>query len=199
MVAGHVKAEVGHVAIVTMSAERPPVRSRSLRFCREMAGTTQRPLLLLDLSLSRNIESEAGGLHGVTVVDLDELHTPVVAAQAAWLASVPAAEHILTQELSDFLAWLADRPAREAIRPLREALDEICRREVAFAAGHEVADRLANRIVAKLLAHPMRSLRLAAERGEPIEPLTGALHTLFDISRHPRDDGSHYNRLAEAE
>jgi glutamyl-tRNA reductase len=155
-----------------------------------MAGTTQRPLLLLDLSVPRNIEAEAGGLDGITLVDLDELHTPVVAAQAARMASVPAAEQILTQELSDFLAWLADRPAREAIRPLREALDEICRREVAFAAGDEVADRLANRIVAKLLAHPMRSLRLAAERGEPIEPLTGALQTLFNLSRPGRDEGT---------
>jgi glutamyl-tRNA reductase len=167
------------VAIVATAADVPPVRAASLKFCREMAGTGSRELLLVDLSMPRNIESEVVGLEGVALVDLDTLQPPVAAAEAARLAAVPGAEKVVTEELAEFMRWVNAGAAREAIRPLREALGELCRREVAFAAGDEVAERTADRIVAKLLARPMETLRLATARGEPVDGYAEALQVLF--------------------
>ena len=175
----HREIAVADVAVVATSADTPPVRSASLRFCREMARTDDRPLLLIDLSMPRNVEPEVVGLPGVSLVDLDTLQPPVVAAQAQRRAAVPAAEAIVEAELADFLDWVAGEPARDAIQPLRELLADLCRREVAFAAGDAVAARTAERIVAKLLAQPMKTLRAAAERGEPVELYTEALAHLF--------------------
>lgn len=167
------------VVVVATSADVPPVRAASLKFCREMAGTATRECLLIDLSMPRNIEAEVVGLTGVSLVDLDTLQPPVAPAEAQRRAAVPAAEAVVGDELAEFMAWVNAGAAREAIRPLREALGELCRREVAYAAGDEVAERTAERIVAKLLARPMESLRLATARGEPLEAYAAALQTLF--------------------
>ena len=107
------------------------------------------------------------------------MHLPAAVAEQARQDSVPGAEAIVGAELKAFTDWLASAAARAAIRPLREALVDLCRREVAFAAGGEVADRTAERIVAKFIARPMSAVRRAVARGESINGLTSALTELF--------------------
>jgi len=173
------------VAIVATSAEPPPVRAASLRFCREHAGNHERPLLILDLSVPRNVEPEVTGLPGVTLLDLDALHPPMAMAEAERRKAVPAAQQIVEEELARYAEWISDYPAREAIQPLYDLLQELCRREIAFAAGAETADRAARRIAGKLLAHPMRAMRAAALRGETLDPYVDTLRSLFSIGREP--------------
>jgi glutamyl-tRNA reductase len=116
---------------------------------------------------------------GVTIADLDALHIPVLAAEELRKAAVPAAEAIVEAELESFVEWVSAAAAREAIRPLAEALTEICRRELTFAAGDEVAEHATSRIVAKLLARPMTKLRTAVAHGEALHAFTMTLDSLF--------------------
>lgn len=196
----HRELAVADVAIVATSADVPPVRAASLKFCRDMAGTSQRELLMIDLSMPRNIEPEVVGLHGVSLVDLDTLHSPIAQAEQARREAVPDAERIVEEELADYQQWVETAGAREAIRPLREALGELCRREVAYAAGDEaLAERAAERIVAKLLARPMSVLRTASERGEPLHVYAEALQTLFTEPAESLRARPGASALAEAE
>lgn len=185
----HRELAVADVGVVATSADLPPVRAASLKFCREMAGTSDRELLLIDLSMPRNVDPDVVGLSGVSLVDLDTLAPPVQAAEALRKAAVPEAEGIVREEAADFGAWLDEATVREAIGPLRDLLAEVCRREVGFAAGADVADRTADRIVAKLLAQPMTALRVASRRGESLEQYTEALHRLF--AREGAPTGEH--------
>ncbi len=171
------------VAIIATSAEQPPVRSASLRFCREMAGTGAHQLLLVDLSVPRNVEPEVAGLPGLTLLDLDSLHPPLARAEALRQEAVPRAEAIVEHELADFLAWVRAEAARDALRPLREALNEVCRRELAWAQTRSGPDleRAAERIVAKLMARPMTVLRTATERGESVDRVSATVLELFGL------------------
>jgi glutamyl-tRNA reductase len=144
-----------------------------------MAGTAERPLLVIDLSMPRNVEPEVAGLSGLTLLDLDTLHIPIATAEAERRRAVPAAEAIVEQELARLRAWLSVSAARDAIQPLRETLTELCRREIAFVAGDSLAERAAARIASKLLAQPMQAMRSAIERGEDLEPYAEALRGLF--------------------
>ncbi|MDX2191790.1 MAG: glutamyl-tRNA reductase [Gemmatimonadales bacterium] len=182
------------VAIVATGGDLPSVRAASLRFCREMAGTAARELLLIDLGMPRCVEAECAGLSGVMVADLDRLQPPIAAAEEQRRDAVPQAQRIVEEELAHFMEWVRTAEARAAIRPLHDVLGELCRREVAFAAGDEVAERAAERIVAKLLSRPMIVLRQAAERGEPLEPYTAALQELFQ----PTGEAPAPSRPAEA-
>ena len=105
------------------------------------------------------------------------------------------AEAILEEELVYFLDWMRASAAREAIRPLCEALIDVCMREVEYAAGEAIARRTAQRIVAKLLARPMLELRGAALRGEPLDQTAAMLERLFteaaaDARRAPSARGA---------
>lgn len=176
----HVEVAMSDVAIAATAATEPVVMYQQLRTSRDNCGTTTYPLLLMDLSMPRNIDPLLAGVPGVTIADLDALHMPVLAAEEQRRSAVPAAEAIVESELESFIEWVAAAAARDAIRPLAEALTEICRRELTFAAGDEVAEHATNRIVAKLLARPMSKLRTAVAHGEALHAFTMTLDSLFN-------------------
>lgn len=180
----HAEAAMADVVIVATASEQPILLADTLRRTREACGTSAYSLLLMDLSLPRNIEPAVLELPGVALVDLDTLHTPILAAEEQRRTAVPQAERICTEEVDDFLEWASARPARDAIRPLADALTEVARREVAFASKDAaVAERTATRIVAKLLAGPMAALRRAVQRGEPLDQHTMMLLEMFAPAR----------------
>jgi glutamyl-tRNA reductase len=169
------------IAVVATGADQPVVLGGPLAAARTNCGTAGSPLLVIDLAMPRNVEASVSAIAGVTVVDLDALHVPIAAAEETRRTAVPAAEHIVEAELRSFTDWLNAAAAREAIRPLREALVAVCRREVSFAMGAETAERTTDRIVAKLLARPMDALRRAAAEGRSTEELARMLTELFQV------------------
>lgn len=171
-------AEVDAV-LVASGAASPILLAPRLHAARAEAGTVGRPLVLMDASMPRNADSRCNTLPGVTVLDLDNLHPGAVAQERARLAAVPEAESVVTSHMTDYHGWRTEAAAREALRPLREVLADLCQREVGYAAGEDVADRTATRIVAKLMAQPMAVLREASRRGESVDELAGALRLLF--------------------
>lgn len=196
------------IAIVATAATTPVVFSDPLVSARRRCATMQYPLLLIDLSVPRNIDPAVGHVSGVVVVDLDALRPAVAAAERERCSSVPHAEQIVEHELREFREWMRSAAARVAIRPLCDALADVCRREVAHAIAHapldgespDVAERTASRIVAKLLARPMVELRGAAARGESLDDLVVALHRLFPgdgrVAADPDDPRERTRELA---
>lgn len=175
-------------ALVATGAGTHVVRAPLLHAARADAGTAGRPLVVVDASMPRNADPRCGGLPGVTVLDLDALETGTAAVERARQAAVPAARTLVAHHAAEYRQWQAESSAREALRPLREVLSDVCRREVGFAAGEDVAGRATSRIVAKLLAGPMTALRRASERGESVEELAGALRQLFPPAGRPEED-----------
>jgi glutamyl-tRNA reductase len=143
----HAEVAMADIAIVATGSPEPLVRAGPLAAARSHCATADYPLLLIDLSMPRNVDPAAGALPGLTIVDLDSLQPQVAATALTRRSAVPEAESIVDAELRQFADWLAVAEAREAIRPVQAALRELCRREVAFAAGDDVAARVADRIV----------------------------------------------------
>lgn len=171
--------------IIATASTSPIVRRDALLAARRDSHTDREALLLVDLSMPRNVEPSVAEHSSMVIVDLDALRPALAAAERERMSSVPEAEDIVRAELGDFMAWLAAASAREAIRPLRRILEDVCFREVSFASGDQVAQRTVERIVAKVLARPMIELRGAVLRGESTEQLTGSLMRLFDHAAQP--------------
>ncbi len=172
------------IAIVATGAEVSLVHAGPLAQARSACATSGYPLLVIDLAMPRNVQADVAALPGVTLVDLDALRPHVSATEDTRRSAMPAAAAIVDAELKSFSQWLASASARDAIRPMRDALTTVCRRELAFAAGDEAAARLADRIVAKVLARPMTAMRDAMARGEPLSDLARTLHELFAAREH---------------
>lgn len=187
----HVEAAMADVVIVATGSEVPVITASELSQARESCGSTGYEILLMDLSMPRNIDPRIAEQPGTTLVDLDTLHQPILTAETMRRDAVPVATAICENEIASFMEWLATMPARDAIKPLREALEDVARREVAFAAKdagvHDaaVAERTASRIVAKLLAGPMAALRRAVQRGEPLDAQAMMLLEMFSPATAP--------------
>lgn len=176
----HVESAMADVVIVATGSEVPVIRAPQLATAREACAASGYALLLMDLSMPRNVDPAVTGQPGVALVDLDTLQQPVLDAEVTRAEAVPAAEQICDGETQAFMQWVAAMPARDAIRPLREALEDVARREVAFHAKDAgVAERAASRIVAKLLAGPMAALRRSLQRGEDLDAQAMMLLEMF--------------------
>jgi glutamyl-tRNA reductase len=180
MDAVHIEAAMADVVIIATASEAPVLTHAALKKAREACASSTYALLLMDLGVPRNIDPRVTEQTGVTLIDLDTLHQPILDAEEMRREAVPIASRICEEEVDSFMEWLANMPARDAIKPLREALEGVARREVAYAAGDAgVAERAASRIVAKLLAGPMSALRRAVQRGEPLDAQAMMLLEMF--------------------
>lgn len=175
----HAEVAMADIAMVATGAETPLLHAAKLAQARVNCVTDPYPLLLVDLSMPRNIEIATADLPNVTLVDLDALRPQVTATEHTRRSAVPAAEAIVEAEVQEFAEWLAIATAREAIRPFRDALVDVCMRELSHAAGGEMAERLSKRIAAKLLARPMNAMRTAVARGEAVSDFTRTMSALF--------------------
>jgi glutamyl-tRNA reductase len=172
------------LVIVATGAPKPVLTAEALRAARSAAG--ERRLLVVDVSVPRNVESSARSLPALELVDLDTLHPEAAEIERSRLEAVPEAEALVLAGVDEFVRWLELHTARRALGPLHELLSAICRREVAYLAGNSpLADRAADRIVAGIMARPMAVLRAASERGERVEETAGALGALFAAQRPP--------------
>lgn len=185
----HGEVALADVAIVVTGSETPLLRADPLVVARRNCATTECPLLVIDLSLPRNVDHAVASVPGVVLADLDALRPALVAGEQERRSALPAAAAIVEHEVEHFLEWMDESVARDAIRPLREALDALCRRELGHAGGDAAANhRIADRIVAKLLALPMTELRVTRTRGERVDGLTSALFRLFSTATAPALD-----------
>lgn len=168
-------SEAGGLLVAT-GAQQPWVDSRVLA-----SRPGDRTLPVVDVSMPRNVDPAAADLRGVWLRDLDRVHPDAAEVESARRDAIPQVEVLLEEELREFRDWVSDAGVREALRPLRELVVDVCRREVGHVAGAEAeaaADRAARRIAAKVMARPMMVFRDDAP-GPEREALSRALLKLF--------------------
>ncbi|HZP26315.1 MAG TPA: glutamyl-tRNA reductase, partial [Dehalococcoidia bacterium] len=155
-----------------------------------LAGRSQRPLLLIDIAVPRDIDPAVRELPGVVLNDIDDLQSfaPPASGHSSEIAHVEA---IVEEELARFLAWWTSLDAVPVIASLKEQAERIRRREVekAFRRLPGLSDEEKQRVEAmteaiinKLLHEPITRLKAGDDPGTHIE----ALQQLFDLTL-PRD------------
>jgi glutamyl-tRNA reductase len=141
------------------------------------------PLLLIDLSVPRNVDPDVRGLPGVELIDLVDLRGSGSADAATLAADVAVAERVLDAEQDRFGHWLRARSAASVVRRLRAQADDVGRQEYDRVAGRLPADARAllelavHRTVHRLIHAPTQALLDAAATGdgELVETLARAL------------------------
>jgi glutamyl-tRNA reductase len=90
------------IAIVATAATGPLVFADPLVSARRRFATVHFPMLLIDLSVPRNVDPSVGSVPGCVIVDLDALRPAVVAGERDRHASVPHAEQLVEDEIREF-------------------------------------------------------------------------------------------------
>ncbi|HEX5405984.1 MAG TPA: glutamyl-tRNA reductase [Pseudonocardiaceae bacterium] len=142
-----------------------------------------RPLLLVDLSVPRNVDPGVRDVPGVDLVDLADLRGSGSADAATLAEDVALAEAVLGAEQFRFNHWLRSRSAVSMVRQLRAHADDVGRQEYDRVATRLPADArpllelAVHRTVHRLIHAPTIALLDAAATGdrELVETLARAL------------------------
>jgi glutamyl-tRNA reductase len=154
-----------------------------------MRARPDRPLLIVDIAMPRDVDPAVGGLAGVTLLDMDDLRAFAEQGIAERRREVAGVEAILDDELQRYLEETSARevaPMVVALRGRAEAIrtSELGRFRSRFTtlepAELEAVEAFTKSLVAKLLHQPTVVLKDAA--GSPRgDRLVAALRELFSI------------------
>jgi glutamyl-tRNA reductase len=154
-----------------------------------MAARPDRPLLIVDIAMPRDVDPAIGEIDGVTLLDMDDLRAFAAVGLAERRREVAGVEAILNDELDRYLGATSAREVAPMIVAMRERAEVIRRAEVERMRARlddldprqsEAVEALTRGLVAKLLHQPTVVLKDAAgsARGDR---LVAALRELFEI------------------
>ena len=153
-----------------------------------------RPLLLLDLAVPRDIDPAAGRLPNVFLHDLDALAGIVAQSLEQRRAEVPKVEAIIEEEVLRFMRWHRSLELKPTVTAFRAQFERIAQEELARHRGRfrpqdqPALEALARGIVQKLLHRPTTRLNRAAEDGGTGIRRIDAVRELFGIEREEDPD-----------
>lgn len=150
----------------------------------------ERPLILMDIAVPRDVEDGVQGLSGVHYYDIDALRTVIDRNTAQRQAAAPQVEAIIEQEAGQFFAWQRGRQVTPVIKDLRDWAQTIADDELAAALDRlssadertrEIVSRMAHRLVKRLLHEPTSRLRQQAN-GDNGHSYAEAIRELFALN-----------------
>ncbi|WP_070967133.1 glutamyl-tRNA reductase [Vibrio sonorensis] len=133
------------------------------------------PVLMVDIAVPRDIESQVSELDDAYLYTVDDLQTIVDSNIEQRKVEAIQAEAIVSEESASFMSWMRSLQAVDSIREYRNSANEVREdllqksiQSLATGADPEkVLLELSNKLTNKLIHTPTRALQSAAEQGEP--------------------------------
>ncbi|WP_428229013.1 glutamyl-tRNA reductase [Flavobacterium sp.] len=139
------------VLIVATGAQNPTIDKALLN--------RKKPLLILDLSIPRNVNPDVAQIPGVTLIHLDYLSQVTDDTLERRKQHIPAAEAIIEDMKLEFNTWMNTRKYAPTIHALKAKLNDIAASELAIqrkkTSNFDVAqiDLISARIIQKITNH----------------------------------------------
>ncbi|WP_298237123.1 glutamyl-tRNA reductase [uncultured Algibacter sp.] len=139
------------ILIVATGAQRPTIDKHIIQ--------TKKPLLILDLSIPKNVNENVQELDNVTLVHLDHLSQITDETLEARKAHIPSAEAIIEEIKGDFNSWLETRKFAPTIKALKHKLTDFATAELDTQRkklsdfNEEQAELISNKIIQKITNH----------------------------------------------
>lgn len=158
-----------------------------------LKGRSERPMLLIDLAVPRDIDPGVREMPGVTVLDIDDLQVVVERNTASRADEGLKAERILDSELVYFEEWLDSLEVVPAIVALREQADEIVRRVIEEQSSRwrdleqedrERIEKALHSVAKRMLHNPTLKLKEKAGTEDSLEFLA-TVREIFGLDSAP--------------
>jgi glutamyl-tRNA reductase len=147
----HNEIKQADVLIVATGAQNPTIEKTILN--------TKKPLLILDLSIPRNVNPDVAQIPGVTLIHLDYLSQVTDDTVERRKQHIPAAEAIIEDIKLEFNTWINGRKYAPTIHALKAKLNDIAASELAFQRkktsnfDDTQVDLISARIIQKITNH----------------------------------------------
>jgi glutamyl-tRNA reductase len=181
------------MVISSTDSTRPIITLDAVR--EAMATRPDRPLVLVDLAVPRDVERGARELPGVTVVDIDALRR--VVTQGPTGDAVRDARAIVVEEAAGFIAWTRGVQAGPTIASLRSQAEAVRQAEIDRLASRlgtlddvqrKAVDALTKGIINTLLHEPTVRLKQLVDTPDGERYVRAVTH-LFDLDAGGVDAG----------
>jgi glutamyl-tRNA reductase len=120
---------------------------------------TKNPLLILDLSIPKNVAEDVRDMENVTVIHLDHLSQMTDKTLERRKLSIPQAEAIIEEIMGEFIKWLENRKFAPVIKALKKRLKTMKEEELDFQSkklsdfNPRQAEIISDRIIQKITTH----------------------------------------------
>ncbi|MFQ5641461.1 MAG: glutamyl-tRNA reductase [bacterium] len=151
---------------------------------------SDRPLLIIDIAVPRDVDPEIGALPNVRLYNIDQLKKRVEKNLEIRCSEINRVSDIVDEEAAVFWAWYKSLKAKPVISNLRQKTEIIREQELQRALRRfegtlsdkdaQVVQDLTRRIVNKILHHPLTCLKEKAAEGNG-EFYTAAVQNLFNL------------------
>lgn len=147
----HLELQKADVVVVATGAQNPTIDKAILNL--------KKPLLILDLSIPKNVNEDVEELEGVTLIHMDYLSQLTDETLENRKNHIPAAEAIIEEIKDEFNTWTKGRKFAPTIHALKEKLNDIKNSELNFQSkkianfNEEQAEIISNRIIQKITTH----------------------------------------------
>lgn len=139
------------VLVVATGAQNPTVDKAILNL--------KKPLLILDLSIPKNVNENVQDVQGVSLVHMDHLSQMTDETLENRKKHIPAAEAIIEEIKDEFIAWTKQRKFAPTIHALKEKLNSIkdgelnVQRKKIANFDEQQAELISARIIQKITNH----------------------------------------------
>ncbi len=139
------------ILVVATGAQNPTINAALI--------LTKKPLLILDLSIPKNVDEDVKNHPNVTLVHLDDLAQITDDTLERRKAHIPHAEQIIETIKSEFMAWLATRKFAPTMKALKLKLTDFAiaeldtQRKKMTDFNEAQAELISNNIIQKITNH----------------------------------------------
>lgn len=147
----HLELQKADVVVVATGAQNPTIDKAILNL--------KKPLLILDLSIPKNVNEDVEEIEGVTLIHMDYLSQLTDETLENRKKHIPAAEAIIEEIKEEFITWTKGRKFAPTIHALKAKLNAIKVSELDFQSrkilnfNEEQAEIISNRIIQKITTH----------------------------------------------
>jgi glutamyl-tRNA reductase len=184
---------ISQVDLVVTSTAAPHTILHQNQVAQAMQARPDRPLLIIDIALPRDVDMNVGQLPGVQLYNIDHLQTQIEESLKARQQEIPKVEAILATETAQFMNWYRSLGVVPTLTSLRQRFEDIRQQELQRALNRlgpldereqKIVAELSRRLMNKFLHQPTVRLRAEAARGNGIT-YSRALRELFALELKP--------------
>ncbi len=153
------------------------------------AARSGHQMLIVDLSVPRNVDPRVSEIPNVFCKDLNDLNSVIETNVEKRREEIPKAEAIITKELEEFAAWHRVAPVRPVIADLQQHAESIAHEMLEANRGRFSEDdfknieKLVGSVVKKIIGLPMSHLLNAREDPETAIRRAEHVRDLFGLRK----------------
>ncbi|MDZ4263285.1 MAG: glutamyl-tRNA reductase [Pseudomonadota bacterium] len=172
--------------VISSTASQLPILGKGAAE-RAIKQRKHRPMLMIDIAVPRDIESEVGELEDIYLYTVDDLQEIIQEGLKSRQEAAIQAEEIIDTQVAHFMGWIQSQDAFTVIRQFRDHAQQIRDTEIEKALrqlgngenSEQVLQKLAHALTNKLTHAPSAQIRQAGFDGR-IE-LLDAARELFEL------------------